>query len=159
MADTTEIETAIETLGDDAPMERVVDTYLKLQHIGEVAASAKKTFQDRLIEWMKANGVWSIEIPRGEDDKLVLWFGHAKKTSCIDKAKVLETIIDLSEGDIENAARDFLSSEPFKHGAIKRAIGDEEKYAKLFETVVVDKLESGEVAPKKLQVADTRFMK
>lgn len=82
-----------------------------------------------------------------------LWLTHSKDWKCRDVAKALDLLLQVSNGDVEAIARDFLASQPIKCGSARKAIGDA-----LFEQVVRDKLETGEALPKKLQKVDKAFL-
>lgn len=84
------------------------------------------------------------------------YVGPEKTTKCISKGGTLEALLDAKGGDFE-AVCEMLSSDPFKYGAMRAAIG-EEPFAKLFKTETKVDLKTGKPL-RGLQKADGRFSK
>lgn len=59
------------------------------------------------------------------------YVGTEKKVKPKDKAEVLDALLNAKDGDVAGIG-EYLSSDPFKHGAVRELVG-EEKFTLLFE--------------------------
>lgn len=142
------------------------DDVLTVLFFSDNLARAVKVTRDRIDEeatkWIKANGPVIVKM---EGSTLKWYVGSVKKTKAIDRGRVFLALMDLAQGDIAKAA-EFLSSDPFKHGAIRKAIEQDQergrqpdepptpKFDELFEVIIEDELNKP-----KLQKIDTKFLK
>jgi hypothetical protein len=77
-----------------------------------------------------------------------LWVLSAtKETKCIDKDATLAALLE--QFGPAAVARDYLAAQPFRHGSIRRALGDDE-FSELFVVKVRETVE--------LKKLDTRFL-
>lgn len=84
------------------------------------------------------------------------YVGEEKVVKCIDKGGTLESLLDATAGDFE-AVCGMLSSDPFKYGAVRTAIGTE-RFDKFFKTDKRIDLKTGKPL-RTLQKFDGRFQK
>lgn len=82
------------------------------------------------------------------------YVGTEKTVKCANKAGTLESLLDATGGDFE-AVCGMLSSDPFKYGAVRTAIG-EERFDTLFKTETRIDLKTGKPL-RGLQKFDGRF--
>jgi hypothetical protein len=142
------ISPAIET---DTPTEQVLQQFDAwrsfVERVKEIDAIATKSVQ----AWIDANGGYL------DSGNIFYWNGHSKDTKCVDVPGALAALMLHCGGDME-AITGALSANAIKHGAARKVLPPD-VFDKLFKTETRDKLESGEVLPKKLQSLDKRFIK
>lgn len=104
--------------------EASADEALTLINNAQAFARAAKELKSKadaaLIEWIEKNG----ELNDGQ----TRWYvGRDKYTKVIDKAQTLKALVEATGGDIESIAQ-YLTSEPFKHGACGGVIDRNEHF-------------------------------
>jgi hypothetical protein len=141
------IDIAVAKLTVAAPQDCVLEQLLFVESLKSIAADAYSRVRDAAARWIIAND----EI---ESNGIRYYVGDKKTTKCKDKAKTLEALLVHCAGDMAQVA-EFMSSEPFKHGAISKELPPVE-YAALFVVFVEPELREGKP---KLQKVDTKFLK
>lgn len=112
----------------------------------------KKAMEAAIFDHIQATGQ---RIKIGETE---YYIGPEKKTK-IRKEKageLLQLCIDLSGGNTQEAALNFLSSAPFKYGELKKQAG-EDAFNQFFDVTYEDKLET--TGEKKLKSFNPQFIK
>lgn len=102
-----------------------------------------------LMEYIKKHGDLEVGMTR-------YYVGTDTFTTCRSNEAVLKAIVEHTDGDI-GACAGFMVSGAWKHGAIKKQLG-EEKWSELFVTTPKSDVKTGKPA-KKLKKADPRFIK
>lgn len=132
--------------GESSP-EEFADLLMRVKFQKQHVAELDKRLKDMLIEHIEVTGEPVVI----GDIKYVV--GYPPKYSSRDNAVTLDSLLEHEGGDCAGVAEKYLSSEPYKHGAIRKAIGDD-KFDELFETTRGAKLEE-----KKLIEVNTKFLK
>lgn len=133
------------TMADDAHEDVIKEAMLKVFALCGVAKEIKEAMDTALIAWLQKNNR-DIQLSH-----MKYYMGGDTTTKPRSKAKVLDVVMELAQGDMEKAA-ELLSSDPFKHGSIKGILNDPARYIELFEvTKATDKT--------KLKIINTEFMK
>lgn len=105
-----------------------------------------------VTEWVKANGPLTF-------GPFKWYVGDVTKVEWTDIPGALDIAFAKSGGDWETFSRDFLASNPLKHGSFEEAVG-EDMAAKFFRRVKGEELKDNvATVKKKLQKVDTRFIK
>ncbi len=100
-----------------------------------------------LMEYVKKHGDLEVGVVR-------YYVGSEKRVKCRGNEATTKAIVEATDGDISALAA-ALSSDPWKHGHVRKVLGDE-KFEELFLTEVVEDMKTGQ--PRKvLKKADDRF--
>jgi len=148
-----EFERPIHTLDAESPQEVVDELFSKIDYLIQFAATLKKSRDAWITNHLTESGAGRLLIGPHE-----YYLAHDKKVKCVDEPGALSALFVVSKGDFDKLCSDFLSSQPFKHGAARQAL-TEEQFNTLFQTELVTKLKDGTPAPKKLQKVDPQFLK
>lgn len=133
---------------DGASLDFIAETLVKIESAKKRASEWEAAAKAKLTEIIVASGRKAMEI--GPD----LWqLKHPKTVKCRDNAKTYDAALTLAGGDMEAMARDFLSSNAWKYGAIREALQDDAKFDELFETKVDTTVE------RKLVKTDKKFIR
>lgn len=147
----------------DKPLaERVVDS---VETQGDVArvfhriASAKQflkeveaKFKRKAAEVVERDGPFNCGPDR-------FYIGTTSKTECTDKQAALDLLLTLNQGDLEAVCKSF-SSQPFRHGDIKRRLEGtelEDQFDKVFQKVTKDEVTTGKPVVG-LKIINTDFL-
>jgi len=141
------IDAAIATLTPDCPVDVVQAQLLMSDSLMSIARDAKGRIEDAAVLWIQANGEFECNGVR-------YYVGAKKVTKCKDKAAVFDAMLAHCGGDM-TAACEFLSSEPWKQGAIGKEL-PKEQFDQLFTVTYEDELREGKP---KLNKLDTKFLR
>lgn len=137
------------SVNEDSPLEQLAAASEAVDAEFERAKRNKEARDALFTEVVKRRGPFSLGSTR-------YWLSHPKTTKPKALLPLMRAVYEASGGDEEAFAR-TLSANAFKVGQCRSLLGA--AFSDHFETVVKDKLESGEVAPKELTSADERWMK
>lgn len=118
-----------------------------LDAIKAAVRQAEAMLQVQMIEWINCNGDLMIGDIR-------YYVGKTTKTKCRDNAKTIEALLTAAEGDVESVAS-YLSSQPWKHGACRTALG--EAFDECFEVTEDIDVKTGKPL-KSVKSVDTSFI-
>lgn len=124
-----------------------------VQNLKSILDDLRRLCEETIIDRINSDG----EFMMGD----VRWYvGKDKKVKPRNKAEVINAVLDMAGGDVDKLA-DFLSSDPFKYGAIRAHLESIEKaglFDELFSTEEVLDLKTGK--PKRgLKSIDTKMLK
>ena len=141
------LEQAITMLGESSNPDEIAAVLDRLSFYLERGKALKELLDGALIKWINANGRLSI-------GDIEYYVGVTKPTpKCRNVAAALDAAFNHFGGSVEDVAKELLGSQPFKYGAFKSLVGEDE-YAKHFFTEPKPKVEQ----EKKLQRVDTKFI-
>jgi len=144
-----QIESRICQLSESSDMEQIIEG-LNLTSVLLSRAKLVRQMLERIaIQWIGIHG--PIEIG---DIRYVV--GHQKVVSCTDVVRCTHTVLEACGGDVK-ALCDYLSSEPYTYGSVRRLIGDEQ-FGQVFREDRRPKLIDGKVQLQLLRI-DQRFVK
>lgn len=127
----------------DTP-ERIIEILSLVEAVARnVRETWKRAAEQRALEYIAEHGEFVVGPTR-------YYAGVDKTTKVKDKAAALDRILEMAGGNVEQAAQ-YLSSEPYKHGAIRTALaaaGLDGVFEDLFETVEKDELREGKPSKK-----------
>jgi len=129
-----------------ATEDEVREAITKMNGLLGLAKDLKQMMDEALTEYIEVRGDLTIGTTK-------YYLGAESSTKPRDRAKVLDAILEISEGDMDKAA-ELLSSDCFKHGSIKAMLNDEARYIELFEVT-----KATDPKAKKLKVVNTDFIK
>jgi hypothetical protein len=153
--DTQQIQQVVATIRPGMTPDQLAEIREGIDMLKQITRELDKAWDAGMTEVVREAGPMIVGFVK-------YYLGLKKKTNCKSKAKALDAAMALAGGDLEAACRDFLASEPFKHGAMKKALQDNPvaNWDDLFEVVEVEELKEGEAkAAKTLQAIDTRFLR
>lgn len=126
--------------------DQVREAIIKMNGLLGLAKDLKQMLDEALTEYIEVRGDLTIGTTK-------YYLGSDSSTKPRSRAKVLEAVLELAEGDVEKAC-ELLSSDCFKHGSIKAVLNDEARYIELFEVT-----KATDPKAKKLKVVNTDFTK
>lgn len=130
---------------EDEALEALVLMLTVKSRLRQLAAD----LEEGLIYWILVNG---RDLVIGDKR----WYvGVEHKSKCLDVSGTLETLLDVTAGDMAQVAGALIAN-PFKPAHTKGLIADPKRAAKLFESWTVPDLKTGKPR-KRLQQADRRF--
>ena len=115
----------------------------------EAAKELKRHRDELFIERIRQHGGFTLNTTR-------YFLSHPKTVKCRNVLTTVRRVLEAVGGD-EDAFGRCLSSNALKVGQCRSLLGGD--FDAHFETVVRDKLETGEAAPKELAAVDERFLK
>lgn len=143
----------ISALTTEASAEEATEILNLAAQFKEQAAKIEKVAKERLLEWLVQNGDLTI----GD----IRWYaGSEKVVKEGDKSTTVWSVIGraMKQGTrAEDALAELLSSDPWKHGALKDYLG-EKTYGELFTVSRKPDLKTGK-AKKVIKRIDTRYSK
>lgn len=132
------------------PLDEVLETRMKLAFMQEQIKELKARLDEKLAEWIEANG----EIRFGSKR---LYVGVKKDTKCRALRPAMEALLNACGGDWEQFC-ECMASSAIKYGAAKSVMG-EEVWKEHFEVVEKTELKEGEpVKVKGLIEIDDNFL-
>ena len=137
----------------DAEQAIAVRDYLIV--MDRLIAELKAQCDESIREWMADHGVSEIVL-----GTMRYYPGTNRTTKCVDKAETINTILNAAEGDLATLAA-MLSSQPFKHGAVKALLektGQADFYDSLFTTEDKPVLKDGKPT-QTLRVINTDYVR
>ncbi len=149
VAKTPPLEVAVHQISTESRAEDIITVMNAVDVALTAMKDLKASLDQNVIAWIKEHG----DLVNGS---IRYYVGNPPKTNCISIRRTTETLLEVSGGDMDQLA-DCMSSEPFKHGTVRKlleGVGMAEKYDELFVTVRPDKLQEG-----KLQKTNDQFQK
>jgi len=131
---TDDVDTALIRLGDHSSADEVAATLEQVVLLQQKAREFKRLLDEEIISWIKANG----DLRLGD---IRYYVGRKKRVEVRSGSEALSAMVVAASGDIGTVA-DLMSAQPWKHGAVKKQLGDA-KFAELFEEIIEDDLKTG----------------
>lgn len=146
----TRLNALLQPLTPDSPADDILNAIDKIGALGDALKLSKEQLDQILFDWLSK-----------DNRQLVLgdkrWYiGTETKVTPKDYRGILETLLELSAGDLD-ALSEFLASKPFKHGSIKAKLNDEKRYHELFTVETVKDVATGKPL-KSTKCVDDRFV-
>tara|TARA_Y100000310_G_scaffold172765_1_gene172903 strand:- start:915 stop:1442 length:528 start_codon:yes stop_codon:yes gene_type:complete len=140
----------------DLPVTADMDQFWHIREwtkqLANYASAWKKMITEKWIESMQEQGVSEVVI-----GSIRYYIGTTKTYKVKDKADLLEALLNHTGGDFD-AIVECLSSNAFKHGAVRKQFEDEQKFDQHFEQDVVRNIKDG--SPKRgLQEVNDDFVR
>jgi len=134
------VKGAIEDLDPSDPVAAVMlDAWIS--DLSRMSREWTKQFKSKQLDLLYAIG--DGEKPGDIQFGSKRWYvGTTKKVKAKDDARVLETLLDETGGDMSLICSQYMSSNAWKQGAVKALIGDE-RHAELFETTIEEDPKTG----------------
>ena len=156
--DTTDIETAILSIGDDTPDERIGEVLNLVACADDRIKEIKRMARGAIEAHIEANG---RDVVIGD---IRYYMGMDRKTKCIDPEATMAAILTLADGDMKAAHERFLSSDAFKYGSIRKGLEEQPDVARFDDLFTVEEkpvLKDGKPihGVKKLQSVNERFLR
>jgi hypothetical protein len=150
--ESTEMELAVLSLNVDTPPERVGEVLALLDGWRQRERDVRRLLEDRLAEIIRETGRDIVVGP------VRYYLGTKRTTKVRDHAAALLALFEHTGGDFGRVA-EFLSSDAFKHGGIRKSVGDA-RFAELFEVTEETELKEGKPERvRKLMKFDERFQR
>lgn len=140
----------VNTIELEATDEQVLAAITAVDALKERVRDLAAAMEERVIAWLNAHP--EIQLVSGD---VRYYVGADRKTKCVNAAGVLEKLFDHSAGDFATVVT-FLSSDPFKPGACKSAMSEDD-FGQLFSTTTIEDLKTGKPL-KRLQKVNDRFV-
>ena len=131
---TDDVDTALIRLGDHSSADEVAATLEQVVLLQQKAREFKRLLDEEIISWIKANG----DLRLGD---IRYYVGRKKRVKVRNGSEALSAMVVAASGDIGTVA-DLMAAQPWKHGAVKKQLGDA-KFAELFEEIIEDDLKTG----------------
>jgi len=149
MSTEIELTAAIERIELSAPIEVVADVQGRVENFLRVAKQLKAACEVRIIEYVKANGPYTV------GDNVTKTVKAEKKEKPKDLRATVEACMIAANGDLD-LFTGLIASDGIKPGAAKRLLG--EAFDEHFETTWRDVLVDGKPGLK-LVTQNTQFIK
>lgn len=133
------IKADVLAIGLDMTPDQVCEVWTRVENAKAAARELGQLLEGAIIEWIEANGDLTIGDQR-------YYVGTERKVTCTDNAGTMDAVLFAGGGE-EAALLECLSSQPWKHGAVRGLIGDDD-FNRLFKTEVRPDLKTGK--PKKV---------
>ena len=129
-----DVANALIRLNDRSSVSDVAGALEAVIHFQGLVRDFKQTLAADMISWIKKNGDFRMGNIRYS-------VGRKKRVKVRDGATALGSLCESTGGDVD-AVAGLMSAQPWKHGAVKKEIG-EDKFAELFEEIFEDDLKTG----------------
>lgn len=137
------------TCNEDSSLDDLAAMNSAIEFAYERAKENRKARDDIFIAYINKHGPFTLGTVR-------YWLTKPKTVKCKDPGKAFLAVMDACGGDVDAIGR-TLSANALKVGQCRTLLGAE--FDTHFETIVRDKLESGEAAPLELASQDEAFIK
>lgn len=144
-------------LSPDAIAESYPRLRDKLEFMKRKIVAAMDELDERACDWIRMNGRDITYTVDDKGHKMRLYLSHPKTVKCRDVRRTVQSLLKHCDGDWDRF-ESCLSSSAIKIKPSREILPSAE-FLECFQTIVKDKLESGEIAPKELTNFDERFSK
>lgn len=125
----------VQEVGFNSTPEQIIKFMGHIEAFVSAARRLKSDMEMAIIDWIEEHG--DIEV----DQDTRYYVGKAKTTKCRDMKKVGESLVEAMGGDLDGVFG-VIKSEGWKHGAVKRILG-EDSFNQLYFTEERSSLKTG----------------